>query len=211
MLKIMKQDLLQKIKNLPSPVIGVDEAGRGCLAGPVYAGAVILNNENTSYQDSKSLTPLARKILALEIYEQHQAGIGWASPQEIGQINILQASLLAMKRAVLKLNISKGALLIDGIYKIPGMDSFLQVPIVKGDALVSSISAASIIAKHFRDGEMSRQAKKYPHYGFEKHKGYPTAEHKKAIRQKGVCPIHRKNFSGVKEFMDQGSTAPCPL
>ena len=192
-------DQIQKKVGAKTLLIGVDEVGRGCLAGPVVAGAVILNFHE-DFNDSKSLTEKQRKLALIKIQKAHQWAIGMASPQEIEKLNIQQASLLAMKRAVLKLKLSTGHLLIDGLYKIPHFNSFSQSCFVKGDQKISVISAASILAKTKRDQLLVEYSKTYPEYGFEKHKGYPVAQHKLAIKKHGICPIHRKNFKGVKEF-----------
>ena len=189
------------LKNVEKPLIGVDEVGRGCLAGPVCAGAVILNHEKVRYSDSKILNSQTRAVLALQIHKEQKTGIGFASVEEIDQMNILQASLLACRRAVLNLKIQKGTILIDGKYSIPHLNMFSQIPIIKGDSQVNAISAASIIAKHFRDEWLKDLSKKYPGYGFEKHKGYPTSFHRTAIQNLGSSPIHRKSFSGVKEYL----------
>ena len=186
------------LENLSPPIVGVDEAGRGALAGPVCAGAVILKNK-AAYKDSKSLNERQRAMMAEEIFKNHQAALGWASSEEIDRYNILQASLLAMKRAVLALKLEKASLLIDGKYIIPDFNNFFQIPVIKGDSFIDCISAASITAKHFRDQKLKLLAQKYPQYGFEKHKGYPTFEHKEAIKKWGRTSIHRKTFSGVKE------------
>ena len=194
---------LQKtLSKLKAPYVGVDEAGRGCLAGPVCAGAVILNNleDFNKLQDSKVLSPLKRRVLFTEICQKHQVGIGSASAEEIDKINILQASLLAMRRAVLSLKVSKASLLIDGKHIIPNLKYFTQIPVIKGDSLIPCISAASIIAKHFRDEWMKKLDLQYPGYGFEKHYGYPTNSHKKALLKRGPSFIHRKTFRGVKEL-----------
>lgn len=185
----------------PPPFIGVDEAGRGCLAGPVYAAAVALKNNERRYSDSKTISPQQRAELALHICKNHNFGIGCASVAEIEQINILQASLLACKRAVLSLKLKKGTVLIDGSFIIPDLPQFFQRSIIKGDAKINAISAASILAKHSRDRQMQKFSHQYPGYGFEKHKGYPTAFHNKAIQNLGPCSIHRKSFSGVKEYL----------
>ena len=179
----------------------MDEVGRGCLAGPVCAGAVVLNHEKVRYSDSKVLDSQTRAVLALQIHKEHQTGIGFANVEEIDCMNILQASLLACKRAVLNLKIQKGTILIDGKYPIPHLDVFHQKTIIKGDSKVNAISAASIIAKHFRDEWLKDLSKKYPGYGLEKHKGYPTSFHRTAIQNLGSSPIHRKSFSGVKEYL----------
>ena len=179
--------------------IGVDEAGRGCLAGPVVAGAVILNFSD-DFQDSKSLTEKQRREALIKITKNHRYSVGMASVEEIEEINIQQASLLAMKRAVLGLKIKIGHLLVDGLYKIPDLGLFSQTCFVKGDQKISSISAASILAKTKRDQLLLDYSRIYPEYGFDKHKGYPVPKHKLAIKKYGLCPIHRKTFSGVKEY-----------
>ncbi|MDE0152212.1 MAG: ribonuclease HII [Bdellovibrionales bacterium] len=181
-------------EKLPYPHIGVDEVGRGCLAGPVCAGAVILNHNNTNYTDSKLLNARERERLSQDIYKNHQAVVSFSSVEEIDQMNILQASLLAMKRAVLALNVSSGGVFVDGKDAIPDLDHFVQKPVIKGDLLVNSISAASIVAKHFRDQWMIRLSKEYPGYGLDQHKGYPTKVHKTAIQKLGLSLIHRKTF-----------------
>lgn len=185
-------------------IIGVDEVGRGCLAGPVYAAAVSFNSDLLSdlVTDSKLLSEKRREELAKEILEHHQVGLGFATVEEIDEINILQASLLAMKRAVENLGATTGHLLIDGNKKIPNMPAqFQQTTIVKGDLRVSLISAASIVAKVTRDQLMKTLAIQYPHYGFEAHKGYSTAIHKTSIATHGPCIVHRRTFSGVKEHL----------
>lgn len=185
-------------------IIGVDEVGRGCLAGPVYASAVSFNSDFLSdlVTDSKLLSEKRRTELATEIQKYHNVGIGFATVEEIDELNILQASLLAMKRAVESLGLNRGHLLIDGNQKIPNMPSqFRQTTVVKGDLRVSLISAASIVAKVTRDELMKNLGVEFPHYGFEAHKGYSTAVHKKSIAEHGPCIWHRKSFSGVKEFI----------
>ncbi len=200
----MDLELKKLLVKKPIPFIGVDEVGRGCLAGPVCAGAVVLN-ENYShlerYSDSKVLTREKRTVLALQIRERHQIGIGYATVEEIDRMNILQASLLACKRAVLNLDLSQGTILIDGQYTISHFHKFSQVPIVKGDSRVKVISAASIVAKHFRDQWLEDLSKEYPGYGLEQNRGYPTVSHRKAIQNLGPSLIHRKSFSGVKEYL----------
>jgi len=185
-------------------IIGVDEVGRGCLAGPVYASAVSFNSDLLSdlVTDSKLLSEKRRTELAIEIQKHHHVGIGFASVEEIDELNILQASLLAMKRAVESLGFATGHLLIDGNQKIPNMaKGFQQTTVVKGDLRVAPISAASIVAKVTRDELMKNLGVEFPHYGFEAHKGYSTAVHKKSIAEHGPCIWHRKSFSGVKEYI----------
>lgn len=189
----------------PGPIIGVDEVGRGCLAGPVYAAAVIFKSDILADKvtDSKLLSEDRREELATLINKEHFVGIGSASVEEIDEINILQASLLAMKRAIENLNIKTGHVLIDGNMKIPGLKNFEQTTFVKGDLRVAPISAASIVAKVARDRLMKDFGVKYPVYGFEAHKGYSTPVHKESIVTHGPCSIHRKSFAGVKEYVKE--------
>ena len=183
-------------------IAGVDEAGRGPLAGPVVTAAVVLDavSDVAGIDDSKKLTPKKRDRLFDEL--QHKAlaiGVGIADPAEIDDINILQASLLAMRRAVDDMTIQPDYLLIDGIFKISS--PLPQEPITKGDSRSASIAAASIVAKVTRDRLLQAYHESYPQYGFAGHKGYPTKAHKEAIRQFGCCPIHRRSFKGVKEYV----------
>lgn len=178
-------------------VCGVDEAGRGPLAGPVYAAAVILPPGLVieGVNDSKKLSEKKREALFPIICEQALAfGIGYATEEEIDIYNILQATYMAMRRAVEALPVPADYALIDGNRMPP-----LSIPgetIIKGDALSMSIAAASILAKVSRDRVMLEAAKEYPQYGFEKHKGYGTAAHVQALREWGPCPLHRKSFLG---------------
>lgn len=177
-------------------VAGVDEVGRGCLAGPVVAGAVILPMEGipAGVNDSKLLSPKKREILSLQIKEIAVCfAIGFSTPEEIDSINILQASLLAMRRAVEKLNPPADCLLIDGKDAI-GIRLF-QKSVIKGDQLSVSIAAASIIAKVYRDEWMGEFDLLYPGYEFARHKGYGSEEHRRNIQKNGPTPIHRKSFS----------------
>ena len=182
-------------------VAGVDEAGRGPLAGPVVAGAVILDPHNPieGLQDSKRLSAAKREVLYQEIQEKALAwAVARADVGEIDRINILQASLLSMAMAVKNLQPCPDYLLIDGIFSIAS--DLPQKPIPKGDSLSISIAAASIIAKVTRDRLMQKYHHYYPQFDFPRHKGYPTKAHKEAIRKFGFCPIHRKSFKGVKEY-----------
>lgn len=187
----------------PTPVIGVDEVGRGCLAGPVYAAAVIFDSEELQdlVTDSKLLSEDRREELALLIKEKHKVGIGSASVEEIDELNILQASLLAMKRAIEALGVKSGHVLVDGNQKIPNLPGYQQTTVIKGDLRVAPISAASIVAKVTRDNLMKELGAKYPVYGFEGHKGYSTPVHKQSIVDHGPCEEHRKSFAGVKEYL----------
>jgi len=187
-----------------SNIAGVDEAGRGPLAGPVVSAAVILPNSfpASGITDSKKLTPQKRELMFQKISRYALAiGIGIVAPEEIDRINILQASLLSMKMSVDNLNLLPDCLLIDGIFKISS--DLTQVVIKKGDSLSISIAAASIIAKVTRDRLMEKYHQQYPLFDFHKNKGYPTESHKKLIRLYGCCPIHRKTFRGVKEYLYQ--------
>ena len=182
-------------------IAGIDEAGRGPLAGPVVSAAVILpaTFQNSDITDSKKLSAKKRQQLYSVIYTQAVSiGIGIVDPIEIDRINILQASLLAMAMAVNNLNPQPDYLLIDGTFQISS--HLPQRPIVKGDALSISIAAASIIAKVSRDRLMQKYHHYYPQFDFPKHKGYPTRAHKEAIQKFGCSPIHRKTFRGVKEY-----------
>ena len=182
---------------------GVDEVGRGPLAGPVIAAAVILDPENPiqGLMDSKKISEKKRILLAKEIREKALSwAIGRAENDEIDSINILQASLLAMKRAIESLSIMPELVLVDGIYR-PVVDCKVE-PIVKGDSKVAAISAASIIAKVARDNEMVALDDPYPGYGFSQHKGYPTKMHINALKELGVSSIHRKSFSPVKRLLE---------
>lgn len=187
-------------------ICGVDEAGRGPLAGPVVAAAVILpvGFSDVSIRDSKTLSKAKREQLAPYIRE---VAIAWAvvavGARRIDKWNILEATKLAMKHAVEKIN--PDLVLIDGNQRIP--ISIPQRTVVGGDSLHVEISAASILAKVWRDQLMERLAQKYPHYGFEKHAGYGTEQHRTAIKQNGPCRIHRRTFAGVKEFFDRSPLA----
>jgi len=180
-------------------VCGVDEAGRGPLAGPVSAAAVILDVSNPipGLNDSKKLSEKQRDLLAPLIKQRALAwAVAYASVEEIDQLNILQASLLAMKRAVLALNIQPELVLVDGLY-CPDTGINSQA-IVQGDSKVAAISAASILAKTARDALMLQLHEQYPVYGFDSHKGYPTAAHVLALREHGVSVVHRRSFKPVR-------------
>jgi len=179
-------------------IAGVDEAGRGPLAGPVIAGAVILDPSNpiSGLADSKKLTEKKREALFEEIRQKALAwSVARATPKEIDDINILQASLLAMQRAVAGLSVAPTLVLVDG-NKAPEMPCPVRA-IVKGDQLEQCISAASIVAKVLRDRFMLMLDKKYPLYGFAKHKGYPTGSHMQALKAHGPSRVHRYSFAPV--------------
>lgn len=177
-------------------IAGVDEAGRGPLAGPVVAAAAILNvDDDFIYlNDSKKVTPKRRDILYNDIMNRTIYGIGIVSAEEIDEMNILQATYKAMRMAIDKLSKRPEVLLNDAVI-IPGIDeSIHQEKIIKGDAKSVSIAAASILAKVTRDRYMEELGEKYPEYGFEKHKGYGTKAHIEAIKKYGITPEHRKTF-----------------
>lgn len=190
--------------NIPDNVIvaGVDEVGRGPLAGPVVTAAVILdpNKPIEGLADSKKLTEKRREKLAALIREESLCwALGRAEVEEIDQLNIFQASLLAMKRAVEALNVQPQLTLVDGSH-VPDLQGESRA-IVKGDSLVPAISAASILAKVTRDHEMVELDRQYPGYGLAKHKGYPTKQHLEALSELGVTPIHRRSYAPVKRLL----------
>ena len=183
-------------------VAGVDEAGRGPLAGPVVAAAVILDADRpiAGLRDSKQLSPRRRESLAAEIRAHSLAwAVAWADHEEIDRLNILQASLLAMARAVAALGVPPQRVLVDG-NRCPAVPQPVTA-IVKGDATVAAISAASILAKVERDAAMCRLDVLYPHYGFAVHKGYPTAAHLEALERHGACVVHRRSFGPVQRCL----------
>ncbi len=187
-------------------VCGLDEVGRGPLAGPVVAAAVVLDPQRPidGLADSKTLTPARREALAAEIRAHALAwALGRAEVEEIDRINILQASLAAMRRAVEALPIEVDHALVDG-NRIPDGLPCSAEAIVGGDGREPAIAAASIIAKVSRDQEMVALDRRYPGYGFASHKGYPTRAHLEALRTLGACPIHRRSFAPVKAVCDQG-------
>jgi len=184
-------------------VCGVDEAGRGPLAGPVYAAAVILDPKRPirGLADSKVLTEKKRIELAAKIKQRALAwSIASSSVEEIDQINILQASLLAMKRAIETLHLLPHQVMVDGLH-CPKITIPAEA-IVDGDSKVASISAASILAKTARDEEMCRLHALYPQYDFAKHKGYSTRDHLLLLRAHGVCAIHRRSYAPVRELLN---------
>lgn len=176
---------------------GCDEAGRGCLAGSVYAAAVILppDYQNERLNDSKKLTARQRYALRQDIERDAVAwAVGVVTPQEIDQINILNASILAMHRALYQLQVRPEAIIVDGNRFKPYRD-LPHTTIVKGDGKYLSIAAASILAKTYRDDEMVRLAQEYPDYDWQHNMGYPTRKHREAIRQHGITPYHRRTFN----------------
>ncbi len=200
--KFLQAEQASLIWDLPGLMAGVDEAGRGPLAGPVVAAAVILDELHPirGLADSKVLTAATRERLYDEIRAKALCcSIAEASVEEIDQLNILQATMLAMRRAVMGLRLKPAKVLVDG-NRLPTLDVLAEA-IVKGDAKVPSISAASILAKVHRDRWCVEFHQQYPQYGFADHKGYSTAEHMVALRTHGACPQHRRSFAPVAEVL----------
>ena len=186
-------------------IAGVDEAGRGPLAGPVVAAAVILDRGRplAGVRDSKCLTPARRVALALTIRQRALAwAVAEASVEEIERLNILQASLLAMRRAVMALAVAPARVVVDGCQCPPGLVN--AVALVRADATVAAVSAASILAKVHRDALMRSLHQHYPGYGFDRHFGYPTAMHLAALRRLGPSPCHRRSFAPVRALIELG-------
>ncbi len=184
-------------------VAGIDEVGRGPLAGPVVAAAVILAPEPRirGLNDSKVLLPATRDRLFERILEEAVAvGVGWATSRAVDRVNILRASHAAMRRAALRLRLAPAHLLVDGVF-VPELP-FPHTPIVKGDSRCACIAAASIVAKVLRDRLMIRLGARYPEYGFERNMGYPTPEHRRALAKSGPCLHHRVSFAPVREALE---------
>ena len=184
------------------PIAGIDEVGRGPLAGPVIAAAVILDRKNIpeGINDSKKIPKAKRILLAEKIKENSIYAYGAASEIEIDEINILQASLLAMKRASDRLSVVPKTTLIDGNFK-PDIKNN-TISIIKGDSKSVSIAAASILAKVYRDEIMLKYSKQFPEYGFQTNSGYGTKEHLSALKNYGITPIHRKSFKPVHNILN---------
>ena len=183
-------------------IAGLDEVGRGPLAGPVVAACVILqeNCDNSSFVDSKTINAKNRSRLYKELKQNGaQISVGVVSEADIDRLNILQASLLAMKKAILTMPVQPDFLLVDGNQPVP--ISIPQQSLVKGESKSASIAAASIVAKVVRDEMMDQYHLQYPKYNFQKNRGYPTLEHRNAIKIYGPCAIHRQSFKCVKEFL----------
>ncbi len=192
-------------------VAGVDEAGRGPLAGPVVAAAVILNDDKPipELADSKRLTPRQRTRVARAVRTEARAfAVALAEPAEIDSINVLEASLLAMSRAIAKLSVVPALVRVDGNqtprYSSGGQPFEIEA-VVRGDQSVPAISAASVLAKVCRDRLMQRWHRRFPAYGFDRHKGYPTRAHIAALAAHGPCPIHRRSFGPVRDCLEVAS------
>ena len=191
---------------IASDACGVDEAGRGPIAGPVFAAAVVLGHGTriAGLDDSKKLSESRRDTLAAAIRERAAAwAIAFATVEEIDRLNILQATLLAMQRAIEALAIRPSAAWVDGLH-VPRVAMPARA-IVGGDASVKAISAASILAKTARDAEMARLAEQFPQYGFARHKGYPTRDHLEALARHGPCEAYRRSFAPVRALIERGA------
>ena len=201
-MKFDPQKLIAFENNFSLPIAGIDEVGRGPLAGPVIAAAVILDRKNIpeGINDSKKIPKAKRILLAEKIKENSIYAYGAASEIEIDEINILQASLLAMKRASDKLSVVPKTTLIDGNFK-PDIKNN-TISIIKGDSKSVSIAAASILAKVYRDEIMLKYSKQFPEYGFQTNSGYGTKEHLSALKNYGITPIHRKSFKPVHNILN---------
>lgn len=186
-------------------ITGIDEVGRGCLAGPVVAAAVILNPLSIpeGLGDSKALTALQRERLYTQLVDQCSWAIGFSDASQIDDVNIRQATFLAMREAVKVLSTVPDYILVDGCDIPPGFSQPIEA-IVKGDQRVASIAAASIIAKVTRDRWMCAQDKQYPMYGFAQHVGYGTPAHRAALQKWGPCPLHRRSFSPLRQMPENG-------
>lgn len=201
-MKFDPQKLIAFENNFSLPIVGIDEVGRGPLAGPVIAAAVILDRKNIpeGINDSKKIPKAKRILLAEKIKENSIYAYGAASEIEIDEINILQASLLAMKRASNRLSVVPKTTLIDGNFK-PDIKNN-TISIIKGDSKSVSIAAASILAKVYRDEIMFKYSKQFPEYGFKTNSGYGTKEHLSALKNYGITPIHRKSFKPVHNILN---------
>jgi len=198
----LRAEQLGLVFDVPGLLAGVDEAGRGPLAGPVVAAAVILDDLKPirGLNDSKVLTALARERLYVEIHAKALCFcIAQASVEEIDELNILQATMLAMRRAVEGLRLRPNKVLVDG-NRLPTLKIAAEA-IVRGDAKVKAISAASILAKVHRDRLCQELHRLHPQYGFDGHKGYPTPAHLAALKEHGACPHHRRSFAPVRELL----------
>jgi ribonuclease HII len=187
-------------------VAGVDEAGRGPLAGPVVAAAVVAPDGWTmpGLDDSKKLSEATRRLLASTIRSAGEVvwAVGWASAEEIDAVNILQATFLAMRRALEGLGMSPASIAVDGNRRIPGLD-LPQMAVVGGDGKILSIAAASVLAKTVRDEWMAQQDSLHPGYGFSIHKGYPTPGHLDCLDRLGPCVLHRRSFAPVRRRIER--------
>jgi ribonuclease HII len=183
-------------------IVGIDEVGRGCLAGPLVAGAVVLEKPLRGLRDSKKLSRLQRETLDLKIRAKALAiGIGWVPPRELDVVGLTQAVRLAMERAIAAVTVPYERIIIDGNYNF--LAGFPQSEtLVRADDVVPAVSAASIVAKVARDHFMYEAAAQYPGYGFDSHVGYGTVGHITALQNLGICELHRRSFRPVQQYMD---------
>jgi ribonuclease HII len=182
-------------------LVGIDEVGRGCWAGPVVAGAVILIEPLLGLKDSKKLSKLQRERLSMQILKKAtEYGIGWVTPREVDTLGLTRAVGLAMQRALNQIEGDYDEVIIDGSYNF-FPDNLKVTPLVRADDLVPAVSAASIIAKVARDTYMMELAKEYPAYGFERHVGYGTKEHSAMLKLHGVTDVHRKSYAPIKRLL----------
>jgi ribonuclease HII len=182
-------------------IVGIDEVGRGCWAGPLVAGAVLLTQDVPGLKDSKKLTKVQREALAIAVRESGaQIGLGWVTAAEVDEFGLTKAVRLAMQRALEKIDASKARVIIDGnlnfLAHLPNTEA-----LIKADDSVPAVSAASIVAKVARDNYMMELAEQYPDYNFDKHVGYGTAAHIAALQQFGVTPEHRKSYKPIKALL----------
>jgi len=216
MATIRKGSIEASLTKLEKVFAGIDEVGRGCLAGPVYAAVVVMPyarvrrlrmNKKRLIRDSKTLSSSQRASIVPVIQDlAEEWHIASASVSEIERLGIMKANFLAMRRAINKCGASIDTLLVDGKIAVPAYNGH-QMTVVKGDALCFSIAAASILAKEARDQFMLDQAARYPRYGFEKHVGYGTRQHLEMIEKHGICRLHRRNFAPIKNFAPTQPTA----
>lgn len=182
-------------------IVGVDEVGRGCWAGPLVASAVILGEPITGLKDSKKLTKTERERLAAEIETSAQAfGLGWAEPALIDHLGVTSAIRLAVEQALTAITIPYDEIIIDGNYNFLARNPLAEA-LIKADDSVPAVSAASIIAKVARDRFMTQAALEYPGYGFERHVGYGTALHQQALQQLGICGLHRRSYKPIQAIL----------
>lgn len=182
-------------------ILGIDEVGRGCWAGPVVAGAVVLKRRIPGLADSKKLTKAKRELLDVKIRKQAIAyGLGWVTPAEVDEIGLTEAVRLAMRRAVAEVQADYDEIIIDGNYNYLS-DNLKSRCLIKADDLIAAVSAASIIAKVARDNYMAKMALEYPNYQFESHVGYGTALHQAALRLHSICDLHRKSYAPIKALL----------
>lgn len=183
-----------------SVIVGIDEVGRGCWAGPLVACAAILLQPTLGLNDSKLLSPKKRDELAVVLESNAHYGLGWVSPAEVDELGLSQAVGLAMRRAIEKIQLQYDQIIIDGqINFLPHLPNVKTL--IKADQLIEAVSAASIVAKVARDKHMAQMAIEYPGYGFEKHVGYGTPQHQEALAYLGPTSIHRKSYKPVKAYL----------